>query len=269
MYATLFRPSIAVTLLTSTFSTLAPVKVAGYSAIDPEQFSYEQAGEILKTLGACEQLQKTYKVVRPIMANILASSMVQGMAKGTLTVEEWELKYMKADALYIYRLGSELTKRVENEADEDKALMGELAEMFLGYGKHIERLKKYGLTPSHQLMSPECDSHIDYLTKRSGRNEFYIAILTDMIPYVVFANYLLNSMEQRVKNPWLFYAVKYGDLDNRYAKERLGKTIIEVNKIFQNNEISQEKSEEIFKIGFSFEEWFIRHAFSEGHLIRG
>jgi len=118
-----------------------------------------------------------------------------------------------------------------NETEKDRMHMMELAEMFLGYGKHFERLKKYGLSSADTLMSRECDEHIAFLSKETSINEFYVAILTDMIPYVVFSNYLLQSIGSSDNNPWEEYAIKYGDLNNHYAKDKLGKTIKIVNEI--------------------------------------
>lgn len=247
---------------------LLPVTGAvAHQAIDPKEFAAKQSEEILKHLGANESLLKTNRLVTELMAQIIESEMVQGMAKGTLTHEEWDAKYMRADALYIYKLGQELEKRAHKEAEHDSANVMEMAEMFLGYGKHFDRLKKYGLSANDTLVSQECDDHVALLSQGTCIKEFYISILTDMIPYVVFANYLLHSIEPSDNNPWLEYAKKYGDLNSKYAKEKLGKIIRIANEILANNEIEVHTAGKLFVEGFSFEEWFIRNAFSQGFTI--
>jgi thiaminase len=241
---------------------------AAYQYIDPQKFAIEESAKILRHLGANDSLIKVNRVVSDIMAAILESDMVQGMAKGTLTREEWDKKYMRADALYIYQLGCSLAERANIESENDNGLMRELAEMFLGYGRHFERLKKYGLSADDTLICPECDEHISYLTKKTSIDEFYLAILTDMIPYVVFSNYLLHSIGSSDNNSWQEYANKYGDLNNQYAKDKLGKTIQIANNILASRKIDSQTTEKIFQNGFAFEEWFIRNAFSEGFNIK-
>ena len=247
---------------------LPPTRAGTYRYIDPKAFAIEDSSKILQTLGANQSLLKINRVVSDKMVTIIDSQMVQGMAKGTLTREEWDKKYMKADALYIYQLGCSLAERAAKETEKDRTHMMELAEMFLGYGKHFERLKKYGLSSADMLMSRECDEHIAFLSKETSINEFYVAILTDMIPYVVFSNYLLQSIGSSDNNPWEEYARKYGDLNNHYAKDKLGKTIKIVNEILVKRKIDNNTAESIFQNGFTFEDWFIRNAFSDGFNIK-
>lgn len=254
--------------ITSSVCLFHPTQAVAYKYIDPIKFSEEQSTQILRNLGANESLLKVNRVSSGIMAKILNSEMVQGMAKGTLTKEEWDKKYMRADALYIYNLGKALDKRSKNESEQDSLNMMEFANMFLGYGKHFERLKKYELSSNDTLVSPECDEHISLLSEETSTKEFYIAILTDMIPYVVFANYLLNSIEPSDNNPWAEYAKKYGDLNNKYAKEKLGKTVKIANEILRNNEVDSTTAQRLFMKGFAFEEWFIKNAFSKGFNIK-
>lgn len=246
---------------------LPPAKATAYKYIEPKKFATEQSAQILKTLGANDSLLEVNARVSDQMTHIIKSRMVQGMANGTLTKDEWEEKYMRPDVLYIYRLGQALAERAKNEKKEDQSHVMEMAEMFLGYGKHFERLKKYGLQANDKLVSPECDEHIALLSQKTSIHEFYISILTDMIPYVIFANYLLNSIEPADNNPWIEYAKKYGDLNNKYAREKLSKIIQVANGILANNEVTSDKAEKLFAEGFSFEEWFIRHAFSKGFQI--
>lgn len=247
-------------------SSLSPMQGVMYKYIDPKTFSVKQAPEILRNLGANNSLLKINQVASKKMTEIIESQMIQRMIKGTLSKEEWDRKYMKADALYIHNLGCALAKRAMHEKEEDSLHVREFAEMFLGYGKHFERLKKYGLSAQDKLISLECDHHIDFLTK-TPINQFYFAILTDMIPYVIFANYLLHSIDA-VDNPWNEYAQKYGNLNNKYAKEKLGKTILIANKILMNGKIDVATGEKLFLKGFSFEEWFIRNAFTDGFTIQ-
>lgn len=254
--------------LASSACLLSPSRGIAYQYIHPKTFSVEESPRILRQLGANESLLKVNRVASDKMTAILESSMVQGMAKGTLTKDEWSRKYMKADVLYIYKLGQELATRSEKEGEADKANVLDLAEMFLGYGKHFDRLKKYGLSEGDILVSPECDAHIALLSRETTMKEFYISVLTDMIPYVVFSNYLLHSIEPSDNNPWLEYAQKYGDLNNKYAKEKLGKTIRIANEILANDEVEAKVAESLFSEGFSFEEWFIRNAFSKGFIIK-
>ena len=222
---------------------LPPTRAGTYRYIDPKAFAIEDSSKILQTLGANQSLLKINRVVSDKMVTIIDSQMVQGMAKGTLTREEWDKKYMKADALYIYQLGCSLAERAAKETEKDRTHMMELAEMFLGYGKHFERLKKYGLSSADMLMSRECDEHIAFLSKETSINEFYVAILEE-------------------------YARKYGDLNNHYAKDKLGKTIKIVNEILVKRKIDNNTAESIFQNGFTFEDWFIRNAFSDGFNIK-
>lgn len=239
-----------------------------YRYIDPSTFSAEQSSKILRNLGASAPLLRVNMVASKKMTSIINSQMVQRMAKGTLSKEEWDRKYMRADALYIYNLGRALAMRAAKENEKDSLSLMEFAKMFLGYGKHFARLKKYGLSETDTLVSPECDQHIDFLSKNTSIHEFYFAILTDMIPYVVFSNYLLHSIGLIDDNPWKDYAKKYGDLNNKYAKENLGKTIQIANEILLSQKIDITTAEKLFQDGFSFEEWFIRKAFSEGFNIK-
>jgi thiaminase len=262
-----FTFSVKVVLF-STICLLPPKQAVAYRYINPREFSIEQSAKILRNLGASDSLIKVNRTVSDTMTAIIESQMVQGMAKGTLTREEWTKKYMKADVLYIYNLGHALATRATNETEKDSVNVMELAEMFLGYGKHFERLKRYGLSAKDTLVSPECDKHITFLSKNTSIDEFYLAILTDMIPYVVFSNYLLHSIDSTDDNPWKEYARKYGDLNNKYAKEKLGKTIQIANKILMHRKIDSDTAHKLFRRGFAFEEWFIRNAFSEGFNIK-
>ena len=252
----------------SSVCLLPTANLGAYKYIDPKEFSEKQFPKILQELGANESLVKVNRTATKKMSEIISSDMVQGMAKGILTKEEWDKKYMRADALYIYNLGKVLALRAKNENEGDKSNITELADMFLGYGKHFDRLKKYELSADDILISQECDKHIALLSTGTSIKEFYVSVLTDMIPYVVFANYLLNSIDPSDNNPWAEYAQKYGDLNNKYAKEKLGKTIKIANEILRKNEVSNDTAEKLFMEGFTFEEWFIRNAFSHGFEIR-
>lgn len=251
----------------SSICLLSPAGGMAYNYINPREFSTHQSPQILSKLGANDSLLKVNRVAMDKMTAIIESPMVQGMAKGTLTKEEWERKYMRADALYIYKLGQRLSIRAQKEKDADRLAIMEIADMFLGYGKHFDRLRKYGLKATDRLVCQECDDHIALLSEGTSIKEFHVAILTDMIPYVVFANYLLNSIEPSDQNPWLEYAMKYGDLNNKYAREKLGNTIKVANGILANKEVSEATAEKLFIKGFSFEEWFIRNSFTKGFTI--
>jgi thiaminase len=262
-----FCRSTRIALAASSLCLLPSTPAKAYQHIDPKKFSVEESPRILKKLGAHAPLLKVNKLVTDQMSRIIASPMVQGMARGTLTREEWDEKYMRADVLYIYKLGQELAERSKKEQEPDRSNVMEFAEMFMGYGKHFDRLKRYGLSPSDSLVSQECDDHIELLSRRTTMDEFYISILTDMLPYVVFSNYLLQSIEPADQNPWYEYAKKYGDLNNKYAKERLGKTVRIANEILATHKVSEPLAETLFIEGFSFEEWFIRQAFEQGFQI--
>lgn len=253
--------------MVSTLCCLPSKSAMAYTYIDPRAFAKEQSAQILRDLGASETLVKVNEVVSEKMAALIDSDMVQGMAKGTLSKEVWDEKYMQPDALYIYNLGKALAIRAKSENDSHKANVNEFADMFLGYGKHFERLKKYGLSTTDILVSPECDQHIDLLAKHTSIDKFYVAILTDMIPYVVFANYLLHSIGEADNNQWLEYAKKYGDLNNKYAKERLGKIIQVASRLLSDEKITFKEASNLFEEGFAFEEWFIRNAFTKGFTI--
>lgn len=261
-----FYRATTIALASSVF-LFPPAAARAYRSIEPKSFALEQSVHILTALGANPQMLKLNTRVTKQMTQLLQSQMVQGMAKGTLTKEEWETKYMKPDVLYIYKLGHSLAERAKQENEEDRARIMEMAEMFLGYGKHFERLKKYGLSQNDKLESPRCDAHIALLSQKTTMPEFYVSILTDMIPYVVFANYLLHSIESADQNPWIEYARKYGDLNNKYAKEKLGKMIQVANEILAKGAVGEKRAEELFIEGFSFEEWFVRHAFTKGFRI--
>lgn len=258
--------SCAKIALFSTVSVLPATPTLAYRYIDPRSFAEKQSPKILRSLGASDSLLKISSMMSDKMTKIIDSQMVQGMAKGELSPEKWDKEYMRADFLYIYNLGRALAVRAAKENENDRVKVMEFAEMFLGYDKYLERLKKYGLSAEDILVSPECDQHIDFLSKTTSIHEFYIAILTDMIPYVIFANYLLHSIDP--DNPWITYAKKYGDLNNKYAKEKLGKTINIANEILKNHKVDLNVAEKLFQEGFSFEEWFIRKAFSEGFNIK-
>lgn len=263
----LFRQSTRMTFASS-ICLLSPSEATAYHYVCPKEFVAHQSTKILSNLGANDSLLKVNKVAMDKMTEIIESPMVQGMAKGTLTKDEWERKYMRADALYIFKLGQRLSIRAQQEKEADRLHMTEIADMFLGYGRHFDRLKKYGLNASDTLVCQECDDHIDLLSERTSTKEFQVAILTDMIPYVLFANYLLNSIEPSDQNPWFDYAKKYGDLNSKYAREKLGKTIQIANGLLVNKEISEDTAEKLFLEGFSFEEWFIRNAFTKGFVIQ-
>lgn len=253
----------------SSMCLLPSTQAFAYKHIDPKAFVHTEMPQILRRLGASSTLLKVNEVATQHMIDIIASEMVQRMAKGTLSKEEWDKKYMKADARYISDLGFALSKRVKNEAEAERAHLSDLADMFSGYGKHFERLKKYGLSPQDVLVSPECDQHIELLSKKTTLDECYVGLLTDMIPYVVFAKYLRDSIDENDDNDWKEYAEKYGNLDNKYAKEKLGKTIQIANEILLRQKVDIHTAENLFGEGFSFEEWFIRKAFSqEGFTIK-
>lgn len=258
--------SVARVALTSTLMCL-PATATAYKSVEPRTFATEHSTHILKTLGANSTLLRINRKVSDQMTLILQSEMVQGMATGTLAREEWERKYMQPDVLYIHKLGLALAERAKLEKKEDQPYVMEMAEMFLGYGKHFERLKKYGLKPTDTLVSRECDDHIALLSQKTTTHEFYVSILTDMIPYVVFANYLLHSIDPSDNNPWIEYARKYGDLNNKYAREKLGKIIQVANRVLDDQDVNVERAEALFEEGFSFEEWSIRHSFTTGFQI--
>lgn len=261
-----FYRTTSIALASSAF-LFSPAGARAYQHIDPSHFVKEQSPKILSNLGANASMLKLNAQVNDQMTRLIQSHMVQGMAKGTLKKEEWETKYMKPDVLYIYQLGQSLRERAKKENEEDCERVMEMADMFLGYGKHFQRLKKYGLSSDDKLVSPRCDEHIALLSQKTSPQEFYVSILTDMIPYVVFANYLLHSIEPSDQNPWMEYARKYGDLNNKYAREKLGKMIQVANQILAKGELANERAEELFVEGFSFEEWFVQHAFKQGFHI--
>lgn len=254
-------------VLASTACLLPTSQAIAYKYINPKEFASVRSEQILEKLGANDSLLKINRLVSDKMANILGSHMVQGMATGTLSKENWEEKYMRPDVLYIYKLGQELSARAKKETGKDQSNVMEFADMFLGYGKHFDKLKKYGLSATDKLDCQQCDKHITHLSKETSIKEFYISILTDMIPYVVFANYLLNSIDASDNNPWIEYGKKYGDLNNKYAKEKLGKTIQIANEILANQEVEKDTAEELFHEGFTFEAWFIDNAFAKGFNI--
>ncbi len=114
----------------ASFAALLPPKGAlTYEVMEPKKFATEQSKQILKTLGANDFLLDLYGGVSTHMREILLSTMVQGMLNNTLTREEWEKKYMRPDALYIYRLGQTLAERAVSEKEEDRPYVTEMADM--------------------------------------------------------------------------------------------------------------------------------------------
>ena len=171
----------------------------------------QQPARILRQLGANDALIKVNRVASHKLADIMESPMVQGMAKGTLTREEWDRKYIEGGCIIHIQIRARASQKIKKRDRRRWRKCHGIADMFLGYGKHFERLKKYGLFRGRHISQSgvRCPySFVDW--QQTSIKEFYISILTDMIPYVVFANYLLDSIEPSDNNPWLEYARKYG-----------------------------------------------------------
>ena len=230
-------------------------------------FINTEAVELFRKVGADDTIISLWKEQSKNLEKILSSKMVQGMRKNTLTRQQFDELYMKPDVIYIYNLGVELKKRAmleKNINDKNNIMM--LAEMYLGYQTKYHRFKKYGLNIKDKLVDEVCIKHIDLLSKKTNINEYYIAILTDMMPYVCFANYLYNIIDTD-DNIWMAYAKKYGTLESEYVSEKLAQSFAIVNKIFDSNLVSHEKASKLFKEGMYFERYFIEEAM-KGTLVK-
>lgn len=223
--------------------------------------------KLFKKAGANDKIISLWKEQSKEIEKILSSKMVQGMKKNTLTRQQFDELYMKPDVIYIYNLGLELKKRSLKEKNmKNKNNIMMLAEMYLGYQTKYRRFKKYGLNIKDTLEDKTCNKHIELLTKNTNINEYYIAILTDMMPYVCFANYLYNIIDTD-DNIWMAYAKKYGTLESEYVSEKLSKSFKIVNKILDNNDVSIQKASELFSEGMYFERYFIEKAM-KGELVK-
>ena len=230
------------------------------SDISYSDFVNVEIVKLFKKAGANNKIISLWKEQSKNIEKILSSKMVQGMRKNTLTRQQFDELYMKPDVIYIYNLGVELKKRAaaeKNKSDKNNIMM--LAEMYLGYQTKYRRFKKYNLNIRDKLDDEVCNKHIDLLAKKTNINEYYIAILTDMMPYVCFANYLYNIIDTD-DNIWMAYAKKYGTQDSEYVSEKLSKSFMIVNKILDKNLVSNKVASALFKEGMYFERYFIEKA---------
>lgn len=145
----------------------------------------------------------------------------------------------------------------KNPQDGKNIMM--LANMFLGYQNKHHRFDKYNLNITDKLNNPECDLHIHRLAKETNINEYYIAILTDMMPYVCFANYLYHNIKDQ-NNIWNEYAKKYGASDSSYVQDKLANSFRLANHVLDKKLISPEKAKSLFREGMKFESYFIEEA---------
>jgi thiaminase len=222
--------------------------------------------KLFKQAGANDKIIALWRSQSKNIEKILSSKMVQGMKKNTLTRQQFDEVYMKPDVIYIYNLGVALKKRALKEDkinDRNNIMM--LAEMYLGYQTKYHRFKKYGLNIKDRLDDKICMKHIELLAEKTTIEEYYISILTDMMPYVCFANYLYNIIDTD-DNIWMAYAKKYGTLESEYVAEKLSKSFAIVNNILDVEAISLERAEKLFKEGMYFERYFIDKAMT-GELV--
>lgn len=237
-------------------------------ANDYENFVKQDCVVLFKEVGAGDKIINLWKNQAKNMTKILSSNMVQGMKNNTLTREKFDELYMKPDVIYIYNLGLALEKRAvkePNESDRENIML--VANMFLGYQNKHNRFEKYGLNLNDKLDDKICDNHIDLLANKTNIHEYYVAVLTDMMPYVCFANYLYRSIDTD-DNIWMDYAKKYGTKDSEYASQKLAKSLKLANYVVDNSLISDKRAKELFEEGIGFEAYFIEEAMKSAMLKR-
>jgi thiaminase len=230
-------------------------------------FATENYSSLFQSLEANDAIIKLWRSQFKYMKSILSSKMVQGMKKSTLTQKDFDELYMKPDVIYIYRLGVETQKRAEKmENLEYKLLVNELADMFLGYQTKHNRFEKYNLNLTDILDDKIVNHHLDLISNKLTDGELIITLLTDMMPYVCFANYLYHNIVDQ-NNIWFNYAKKYGTFDSEYAQNKLKKTIKIANQIIDSNVVDIIRASELFEEGMYFEEYFIKNAMN-GNLLK-
>ena len=235
---------------------------------DCEKFIKNDAISLFKEVGAGEKIISLWLSQIENMGQIMSSKMVQGMKNGTLTQEQFDDLYMKPDVLYIYNLGVALKKRAELETNgESKQNITMIAEMFMSYEDEFHFLQKNGLNQSDKLDDDVCKKHSDLFANVLTVSEYYVAILTDMMPYVCFSNFLYKNISSNGDNIWFEYAKKYGTKDCDYVKNKLSKSFQIANKVLDEGLVSIKKAKELFEDGFSFERYFIEKAMC-GELVK-
>jgi|GEM_PF-4841786 len=229
------------------------------------RFIRHDSVQLFKALGAGGRLTDLWVRHSDITHKILSSEMVQGMRDNSLTREKFDNLYMKPDVLYIYNLGVALKERSAKLEKRTKSNISMIADMFMGYETEHNRFAKYNLKFTDILNDQRCIEHTNFLSKNTSIHEYYVAILTDMMPYVAFANYLFNSIDTD-DNIWMAYAKKYGSIDGQYASQKLRKSIELANHVLNRNMISDERAAELFYKGLDFERYFIEEAM-KGNLL--
>jgi thiaminase len=233
--------------------------------INYDDFIKKDCSTLFKKVGASDKIIYLWNGQASNMKKILSSKMVQGMKNNTLTRKQFDDLYMKPDVIYIYNLGLALEKRAnqtQNAKDKENIMM--LANMFLGYQNKHHRFEKYNLNLDDKLEDKICNQHIDLLANKTNIDEYYISILTDMMPYVCFANYLYNTIDTD-DNIWMAYAKKYGTYDSEYVSSKLAKSIELANTSV--DKIPDIKAQELFQEGMNFESYFIEEAMN-GSLVK-
>ena len=234
---------------------------------DCENFIQNDAVSLFKEAGAGEKVILLWLSQAENMKHIMSSTMVQGMKAGTLTQKQFDDLYMKPDVLYIYNLGVALEKRANLETNnDDKQNIKMIAEMFMSYENEFHYFKKNGLKYSDKLDDDVCKKHADLFANKLTTSEYYVAILTDMMPYVCFSNYLYKNISLN-DNIWFEYAEKYGTKNCDYVANKLSKSFKIANKVLDEGLVSIDKAKELFEDGFNFERYFIEKAMC-GELVK-
>lgn len=236
-------------------------------ANDYENFVKQDCVVLFKEVGAGDKIMDLWKNQAKNMEKILASKMVQGMKNNTLTREKFDELYMKPDVIYIYNLGLALEKRAAkepNESDRENIMM--FVNTLLGFQS---KFAQYQLSITDQLKDEKCTKHIDFVANKTTLNELYISIITDMMPYVCFANYLHNTITSD-DNIWMKYAKNFVEKNGTYpsVSPKLTKYFKIANDVMDKKLISNAKAEELFAEGIGFEAYFIEEAMKSAMLKR-
>ena len=250
--------SIALSGALMSFSSGVNAKVDDY-----EKFITKDCAALFKEAGAGDKIIDAWNSQSKNMTKILSSEMVQGMKNGTLTRKKFDELYMRPDVFYLYKLGLAIEERAAREpSEDDKKNIMMFATTLLGFK---EKLPKYNLNAESILMDQKCNHHIHFVTHKTTINELYISIITDMMPYVCFADYLHHTMEGE-KNEWRGYVKNFVEKNGTYPSfsPKLTTYFKIVNNILDKGVVSSEDSKKLFAEGVGFEAYFIEEAMKGG-----
>ena len=230
-------------------------------------FVEKDSVEFFKKIGANDKIISLWLEQKDNISQILQSTMVQGMKNGSLVKQDFDNLYMKPDVIYIYNLGVLLKRRAEMENNvDDKNNLSMIADMFMSYENEQHCFEKYNLDKNDILDDEVCKTHTDLFANKLSINEYYVAILTDMMPYVCFS-YYLNKNIMSSDNIWKEYAQKYGTENCDYVSNKLSKSIQIANKVLDDGLVSHERAGQLFADGIEFEKYFIIEAM-KGELVK-